>query len=210
MRFRKTFRRTARVPRRRVDMQEYNLCRYVLGTANNPCSGEANGPSLNWLLIARPSVEAAATVEPTVQRGISFQGARFRYRYFSLASDATITFGIIRFWSGLVVAPCNSAGAPLGDGTGNLPSLGNVDGDIGLGGIRILWRGLDFQAMGTNLDPVVPQDWSRYCPVEHVKAKAFLKEGMGLYFVTEIVSPVTSIQAHTLDLSMSLALRNVQ
>lgn len=210
MRYQRKFRSPRSRLKRRVDMQEYNLCRYVLGTANSPCSGEANGPSLNWLLIARPSVEAAATVEPTVQRGISFQGARFRYRYFTLGADLSITMGIVRYWSALVVAPCNSTGFPLGDGTGNLPSLGSVDGDIGLGGIRILWRGLDFQAMGPNVDPAVVQDWSRYCPVEHVKAKAFLKEGMGLYFVSEIVSPVTSIQAHSLDLTMSLALRNVQ
>lgn len=147
---------------------------------------------------------------PSSNRGISFQGARFRYRYLTIDSDNTAAFYVQRYWSALVVAPCDATGTPLGDGTGVIPSIGSVIGDCPFG-IRILWRGLDFcsAADANTSTKLLSNDWGRYNPVEHVKSKAFLKEGTGLFWVTELVSGVLGIQASTLDLTMSLALRNV-
>lgn len=204
MRFRKTpFRRR---PRPKVDMMEYNLCKFVVASDGEGCQA----PAITWNLIVSPSLEPTGQMAPGANRGISFQGARFRYRYFTVDSDPTVAFAAFRFWSALIVAPTNNVGAPLGDGTGALPTLGNVQGDIGYG-VRILWRGLDYNVITTTV-PLLPPigDPTRYCPLEHVKAKAFLKEGQGLFFVTEIVAPTEgNIVASSLDLTMSLALRTV-
>lgn len=107
------------------------------------------------------------------------------------------------------MAPCNASGVPLGDGAGNLPLLGLAVGDL-TDNVRILWRGLSFCTGGIATSGVTrdfANDWMGYVPLEHVKAKAFMKEGQGLFWVTEVVTGTSDLITHSADVTMSLALK---
>lgn len=206
-----------RFPRRRMssryDMQEFNQCRHPIDATTSP---DCDSPALEWTAICFPSTDtlSPATGEPAITKGLSFGGCRFRYAYHIVPSAQPTAFGeaVVRIWSGLVVAPCTALGFPLPLAAPGGQILGTVNGDIGQS-IRILWRSLDFiSVFGTTLAAgSFNQNFNGPIPLQHVKARAFLKEGMALYWVSEIVSGLTAGNGPIVDLdvSMSLALRSV-
>lgn len=205
--------RKRHAPRRmrpRYDMQEFNLCRHLLTLdSDSSCSA----PGQEWTPIAFPMADqgAGGTGMPAVTRGLSFGGAHFRYQYNCTDQSQNILQSVARIWSAVIVAPCDSGGIPL-TSVGSLPILGSFNGDVG-NDIRILWRGLDTVLLRGTVSPTVGvanlNSLNRYIPVERVKAKAFLPEGKGLFWVTEIVTGLNSGCVFALDLTMSLALRSI-
>jgi len=192
-------------------MQEYNLCRYPM-TLNEELLYDCAAPYQQWHLIVAPKPNPNGQVVPDTLRGISVQGIRFRYKYTCIAQPATIAISIMRFWSGVVVAPCDGLGTPLSDPlTGGLPIFGNVTGDTVLGA-RVMWRGLDHVGVqdnaAVNISFLNFNSVDRYMPLEHVRSKAFLPEGKALYFVTEWIPGTDGISfTSALDLTMSLAVK---
>lgn len=193
-------------------MQEFNQCRHPIDATTSP---SCDAPAIEWTAIAFPATDvlAPASGEPALTRGLSFGGARFRYQYHIIPSIQPTAFGeaIVRVWSALVVAPCSQLGFPLPLSTPGTV-LGTVNGDIGQS-VRILWRGLDFITIaGTTLSTgSFNQNQNYYNELQHVKAKAFLREGMGLFWVSEVTSGIAAGNGPivTLDLTMSLALRSI-
>lgn len=194
--------------RPKYDMQDFNLCRHTLNLESN---SSCIAPGQEWTPIAYPSLDPNSTGQPAVTRGLSFGGARFRYRYNCTDQSQNILQAICRIWSAVIVAPVDSGGAPL-TGVAGLPVLGSSNGDQP-NNVRILWRGLDCLLLRGTVTPTVGvanlNAVDRYIPVEHIKAKAFLKEGMGIFWVTELVTGLNSGVVLSLDLAMSLALRSV-
>lgn len=155
-------------------------------------------------------------VDPSIQRGISFGGARFAFNYGTVTLAPGVVQTVVRVWCGLIVAPVSSSGVLAGSPL-SFPVLGAGAGDAN-DGVRILWRTLLNVSCTGDQAPSVAYAFNENFyrtdgnRVWQCKSKAFLREGMGLFWVTELVTGLTDATGLVIsnDLTMSLAVRSVR